>query len=202
MTVPALTARARLSLAAAAAGAVVALAGCQPGQAGAAAVVDGERIAVADVERSLEGLRSIGAQQGGGAAARAVLQQKIQGIVLERVARAENVTVSRGDVDRLVASVRQQAGGEEQLRQFLAQQSIAPGDLDAVARINVLFNRIAVALVPGSTATDEQRAAALQQRVGEEVRRLRIEINPRYGAWTGSEVGEPLDDLSRPPAQG
>ncbi|MEV1045330.1 SurA N-terminal domain-containing protein [Streptomyces sp. NPDC049916] len=170
---------------------------------GAAAVVGGERIEVSAVQAQAADVRS--AQEGSpqadelvnksGQLNRAKLHGLIFGRILDRAAEDAGVTATRKEVQQMRIANRAQLGGEEQLRAMLLQQRwVAPDQIDADMRQEVLLPKLARAL--GA----DLGTPAGQQVVGEALTKaskaLDIDVNPRFGTWDDQKMQ--LGDYSAP----
>lgn len=184
--------------------AAVVITGCQPVQAGAAAVVGSERISTEELQGTVE---VVVAEQQGQAAPdegqlqRATLSRMIVGLVIDEAARREGVTVTSGEVDTRIDQVRASVGGGQRLRQALLQDGILPGDLPSLVEQSIAAEKIGQALVPGNTPNAQlerrDKTSALLQDVS---RDLDIEVSPRYGRWNAARAAivPASDELSTP----
>ncbi|MFJ2028801.1 SurA N-terminal domain-containing protein [Streptosporangium sp. NPDC087985] len=172
--------RVRIILAVAAAG--VALTACSATQAGAAAVVGGERIsssqldssvreyeaALAKIEVSPDQLRSYGS---------------LPQLVLFRLATArqsiiaaesKGVTATDGEIDQFISA----NGGQAQYEQQLLQNAVAPSQARDYAKASLLFSKLAAHYGGG---TDEAALQRGQVQAVKDVESVKITWNPRYG---------------------
>ncbi|MBC2869136.1 SurA N-terminal domain-containing protein [Streptomyces mexicanus] len=157
---------------------------------GAAAVVGGHRITVAQLQSRVDEVRRAQraavadetqyqqAVAGTGTLTRDTLHQMVLDRVLDRAARDAGVTVTAREVQAMRAGLEQQAGGPEGLRRaWLQQYGVPPQRLDDNLRLQVEAQKLAAKL-----HTDPSQPAfwkALSTASGE----LHIDLNPRYGAW-------------------
>ncbi|MET8584754.1 SurA N-terminal domain-containing protein [Streptomyces collinus] len=157
---------------------------------GAAAVVGGQRITVAQLEGRVNEVRE--AQRAAvpdktqyqqvlastGSLTRDTLHNMVLDRVLHRAARDEGIAVTRKEVLQMRAGLEQQAGGAKGLQTtWLQKYGIAPGRLDDNLRLQLEAQKLAAKL-----GTDTSRPAfwkALSKASGE----LHIDLNPRYGSW-------------------
>ncbi|MEN2419696.1 SurA N-terminal domain-containing protein [Streptomyces rimosus] len=161
---------------------------------GAAAVVDGQRITVAQLQSRVQDVRS--AQEKSPQAAQlventgklgpATLNGMIFDRVLERNAKDAGVTVSRSDVQKWRAAAERSAGGAERLKQMWLQQAIAPGEIDAVVRNQLLLDGIAKHI--GADRGQPQGQQQLATELARTSRKMGIDVNPRYGKWDDGQV--------------
>ncbi|MFE4454289.1 SurA N-terminal domain-containing protein [Streptomyces sp. NPDC056796] len=162
---------------------------------GAAAVVGGDRIDVATVQAQAADVRS--AQQEPGRSAELVtksgqlIRVKLSGLifgrVLDRAAKDAGVSVSRKEIQQIRSTAAAQSGGEQGVRTLMLEQRwVAPGQIEASLRQEVQLQKLAQAL-----GADLQSPAGVQT-VGEALtgasKALRIDVNPRYGAWDNQKV--------------
>ncbi|PZT69330.1 hypothetical protein DN402_20670 [Streptomyces sp. SW4] len=157
---------------------------------GAAAVVGGQRITVAQLEDRVGEVR---------AAQRAAVRDEAQyeqavartgslsrdtlhGMVLDRVlhhaAREAGVTVSRKEVQEMRDGLEKQAGGAEALETvWLQQYGIAPERLEENLRLQLEAQKLAEHL---GTETGQP---AFWQALSKASEQLGVDLNPRYGSW-------------------
>jgi regulator of replication initiation timing len=157
---------------------------------GAAAIVGGQRITVAQLEERVGEVR---------AAQRAAVQNEAQyqqaiaqtgtltrdtlhGMVLDRVlhraARDAGVSVTRKEVQQMRTSLEQQAGGAEALQAaWLQRYGIAPERLDENLRLQLEAQKLAERL-----GTDTSRPA-FWKALSEASKEMNVDLNPRYGTW-------------------
>lgn len=179
-----------LGRAAALAVAGLALAACaQLEQAGAAAVVGGQRISVTQVQQEatdyLDALPAdlrVQAEADTAQLQGRVLARLIDARVVGEVAREQGVDVSDGDIDRFV---------EEQLPAIASDQGF--GDVESFLASRGLTTESARSVVYSTLVRDalvaqEGSEDAAQQVVDDVVERLSVEVNPRYGSWDGGLV--------------
>lgn len=166
------------------------------GDPSTAAVVDGRRIAAADVDEVVDGVRASQAfRQAQGDLDQLTLQTQTQLVnafvlsaVLEQVARRNGVTVSDEQVAQVRDQIAEQAGGEEALDQALADQGVPSSLIDQQARDTALQNALSEQLPEGTDLATFVRG---------ELDDVDIEVNPRYGAWDTSALAvEPVDPLA------
>lgn len=165
------------------------LASCGAVQA-PAAVVDGFEISQASLEREAERTfedPQVGQQiQGPGGEerrkeiVRQLLLFLIQDRVVEDYARANDVRVTRGEIDGRLQEAIEQTGGQAAFEELLEQRDFSLEEVrDNIARV-LLFEKVRVALTEqagGKTAPDQVFNEWLRQRLasGE------VEVNPRFG---------------------
>ncbi|MGI5258247.1 SurA N-terminal domain-containing protein [Streptomyces angustmyceticus] len=168
---------------------------------GAAALVDGKRITVSQLQAKVKDVRAAQARspQGGqlimntGRLSLATLNGMIFDEVLARGARDAKVTVTRGDVQRWRARAEQQAGGAARLKAMWLQQGVAPDEIDAMVRNQLLLDGVAQHL--GADRGKPQGQQKLARSLAKTSRSMGIDVNPRFGKWDDQQVilGETKD---------
>ncbi|POX38253.1 hypothetical protein C3486_24005 [Streptomyces sp. Ru73] len=161
---------------------------------GAAAVVGGERITVAQLQSRVKNVRTAqeGAPQGAqmvqntGRLSVTMLNSMIFDKVLARSAKDAGVEASRSDVQKWRATAEQRAGGAERLKAMSLQQAIAPSEIDGMARNQILMDGLAKKL--GVNRQTPQGQQKLAQALAKTSRDLGIDVNPRFGKWNDSQV--------------
>ncbi|MEU4033133.1 SurA N-terminal domain-containing protein [Streptomyces collinus] len=157
---------------------------------GAAAVVGGQRITVAQLEGRVNEVRE--AQRAAvpdetqyqqvlastGSLTRDTLHNLVLDRVLHRAARDEGIAVTRKEVLQMRAGLEQQAGGAKGLQTaWLQKYGIAPKRLDDNLRLQLEAQKLAAKL--GTDTSQPAFWKALSKASDE----LHIDLNPRYGSW-------------------
>ncbi|WP_031509686.1 SurA N-terminal domain-containing protein [Streptomyces megasporus] len=198
--------RTSLSLSAAAAALVVAplLTACgSDAHAGAAAVVDGERITVSQVQEKVRAVREAQRETGQGAQlirnteqlTRGTLHGMVFGRVLEKAAEDAGVKVTRRDVQLAREDAERQLGGAEQLEAMMLQQrAAAPDEVDDMVRVQLLLQKLGERL--GADQRTPQGQEKLRTALEEASRDMDVTVNPRYGTWDDEQIT--LADLKQP----
>ncbi|WP_028810824.1 SurA N-terminal domain-containing protein [Streptomyces flavidovirens] len=161
---------------------------------GAAAVVGGGRIEVAALQTQVRDVRQ--AQQASpqsaqligstGQLGRAKLYDLIVDKIVQRAADDAGATVSRKEVQRARGEAVEQAGGAEQLAaMYLQQRGVAPDQIDAALRRDVLVGKLAAKI--GATNTPEGQRKVNEAFV-DASKALDIDVNPRYGTWDDEKM--------------
>jgi hypothetical protein len=173
------------------------LSGCSEQRLGAAAVVDGQRIATDDLQHAAQSYLKIVPDAKPGEVQRSVLQRIILSEVIDKAAGKEGVGVSAGRVAAERDDLLKSVGGRTGLIRALAAQQtptvLAPEYLDRWFKDQLLFRRIATKLAgPGGDA----QSAAVSQRtsnlLARTARSMDIQVNPRYGKWSTTDGVTPL----------
>jgi outer membrane murein-binding lipoprotein Lpp len=157
---------------------------------GAAAVVDGRRITVAQLENRVDEVREAQRAAVGdetqyaqivartGTLARDTLHSMVLDQVLHRAARDAGITVSRKEVQQMRAGLEQQAGGAKGLETtWLQQYGVPPERLDENLRLQLEAQKLARHL-----GTDTGQPA-FWKALSEASKKLDVDLNPRYGTW-------------------
>ena len=185
--------RSALTLSAVAALVVAAplLTGCgKDAHPGAAAVVEGDRISMAQLQSKVGAVRDAqratpqGAQmiKQSGQLTRATLDGMIREQIVARAAKDAGVKVARREVQQARAQLEQQAGGRKGLEKaLLQQQAIAPDEIDGRIRMQVRVEKIAKA--EGINPSSPQGNGQLNAKLAEVSKAMKIDVNPRYGKW-------------------
>src|SRR5262249_11859919 len=116
---------------------------------------------------------------------RAQVEFRVDAALVSLAAAKKGITISQGQVDRLIES----AGGRETLeQQFVAQQGLwlPPDQLDALAREFLTQQALGINLAPGKS-TDEQGAAATAY-VTQLAKDVGVHVSPRYGVFDTSTL--------------
>ncbi|MDQ0581495.1 SurA N-terminal domain-containing protein [Streptomyces rishiriensis] len=162
---------------------------------GAAAVVGGQRITVAQLESRVNEVRT--AQRAAvtddaqyaqavaqtGSLARDTLHGMVLDKVLHRAAEDAGITVSRREVQEMRAGLEQQAGGAKGLETaWLQQYGIPPQRLDENLRLQLEAQKLATEL---GTNTSQP---AFWNALSKASKTLDVDLNPRYGNWDAQKV--------------
>lgn len=157
---------------------------------GAAAVVGGQRITVAQLDERVGEVRA--AQRAAvqdeaqyqqaiartGTLTRDTLQTMVLDRVLHRAAEDAGVTVSRKEIQAMRSGLEQQAGGAKALETtWLQQYGIPPQRLDENLRLQLEAQKLAEKL-----GTDTGRPE-FWKALSDASKDLNVDLNPRYGTW-------------------
>ena len=187
-----MTSTRRVSAAALAAAAALALTACDTQQIGAAAVVGDERISVVQLQDEVvaftDSLPEAQAATGDSAALQqALLERKIRHELLSVLAEQEGIEVSEADVDRFLADFAAQQGGD--LSAFYAQNGFTPESVRPAVQDELVRQELLRTL-----GSDE----AIFQRLDEVAQEVGVEVNPRYGSWNGAALDRTTGSISEP----
>jgi hypothetical protein len=174
------------------------LTGCSTGShPGAAAVVGGERISLAEVQSQVETVRDAQLDQPNGddlvAASSGLTRETVNFLVylevVERTADEHGVSVSRREVQQARTQAERSAGGAAALRTnalMPAQGMPLAGDqIDAVLASNLQIQGLAQAIGAGPDTEGQRR---LGQALAETAEDIGVEVNPRFGEWDARAV--------------
>ncbi|MEU6475999.1 SurA N-terminal domain-containing protein [Streptomyces sp. NPDC047017] len=165
---------------------------------GAAAVVGGQRITVAQLQGRVDEVRR--AQRAAvteetqyqqavsrtGTLARDTLHQMVLDRVLDQAARDAGVSVSPRETQQLRSGLEQQAGGAKALETaWLQQYGVPPRRLDDNLRLQVEAQKLAAKLHTDVSRPEFWKALSTASAA------LRIDLNPRYGSWDVQKGGVP-----------
>ncbi|KOV98868.1 SurA N-terminal domain-containing protein [Streptomyces sp. NRRL B-3648] len=157
---------------------------------GAAAVVGGQRITVAQLESRVDEVRK--AQRAAvpdetqyqqvvsstSGLTRDTLHNMVLDRVLHRAAQDRGITVTRSEIQRMRGDLERQAGGGKGLEAaWLQKYGIAPARLDDNLRLQLEAQKLASRL---GTDTSQPAFWKALSKASEE---LHVDLNPRYGAW-------------------
>lgn len=162
---------------------------------GAAAVVDGERITVDQVQSRAEAVRD--AQRAApnsdqlikstGPLSRYTLSSMIREKVVERAAEDEGVNVTRRALQEYRSEQEQAATGESRLRdRMLAERAVAPGQIDEVLRMDLQVLELAKQL--GVDLSSPQAGEVMNEKFTSTAEGMGIDISPRFGEWSNDDV--------------
>lgn len=193
---------------AAAAAAAVLLTGCDPQQAGAAAIVGDVRISESEVNAAasdaMAAANKVPPGQGQPIDETVLLKQNttrlIEAQLIAIAAAQEGVTVTQSEVDKLL---QQASSGSDQLHfegNLAVQAGVPPSGIDSFARDYLLRTKLGEKLVPG-TDTNAQ-AKAVNAKLAQVAEQVGVTVSPRYGTWDPAQetiVGPP-NDLSVTPS--
>ncbi|MER0246410.1 SurA N-terminal domain-containing protein [Streptomyces sp. HSW2009] len=152
---------------------------------GAAAVVDGDRITVSQLQSRIADVRDAQRDspqsdqliRASGKLGHEVLLRMIMTKVVERAAADQGISVTRRDVQQETKLARSQTGGAAGLRSAFLREGIAPGQIEDTLRVDLLRLRLIEQLGQDRTL-DALRATAAD---------LDIDVNPRYGTWDSQQ---------------
>lgn len=183
---------------------------CGSPHAGAAAVVENETISVSDLQSKVNAVRTAQEKSpqsaelidGSGELTSQTLDTMVVTRVMDRVAKDAGVTVTRSDIGQMRTALETQLGGPATLAStLLTKYNVAPSGIDDFFRLQVEASKIIQSLgaQPGSDGGNAQ----LTQLLAKTSKSMRIDVNPRYGAWdaANARIGATREPwLAAPPA--
>ncbi|MEV4556992.1 SurA N-terminal domain-containing protein [Kitasatospora sp. NPDC049285] len=185
------TRRLRTAVGVALAAAALTACGTATPHQGAAAVVGGERITVAQVESRVAAVRAgMGPQTGAKSNEPAGLaRHAVSDLILDKViARAlvdRQLAISQSEIDAARAADTRTVGGEDRLAQLLlSRQGVPAAGIDGYYRQQLGIVKLAGGQDPESSSGD----AAIRKALATAGTALHIEVNPRYGAWDPAQI--------------
>ncbi|MGW0366397.1 SurA N-terminal domain-containing protein [Streptomyces sp. NPDC002990] len=157
-------------------------------QPGTAAVVGGERITTSALQAQVKDVRAAQNRAGDGAAQliastpgldRIRLGSMLQSRIIDTMAENASLTVTPKEIEDERKAYVEDNGGAEQFEALLLQKAAtAPGQADRFLRDRVLLTKLNTKYGSGKL-TEPAEAAA---------KALRIQVNPRYGAWDAQQL--------------
>lgn len=182
--------------------AVLALSACGTAvRSGAAAVIGDDRISTDQLARIVDaGIAAPGADEqlasDRPAYQRQVLQQLIQGELVERTASRLGVSVTQGQVDAEYASIEQQVGGPEALPQQAAAAGLSLDAVRALARTRALSQAIGDRLTEDADVPEAALRQAYEQSIDtyDQVRTRQIAVPTLADAQALLPEARGLDD--------
>jgi parvulin-like peptidyl-prolyl isomerase len=149
--------------------AAAALTGCDTSP-GAAAVVGSQRISTHRLQQEVDrGLANPSAAQQLGADragfVRKELSRLVTNLLVAKAAQNNGVTASNSDIDQELASLAQQAGGQQQLEQSAASSGVPKPELRNFLYYYVLQQKIGAKLVAAVTVSPAQLQAAYNSQI-------------------------------------
>ena len=130
----------------------------------------------------------------------AVLNRLVTSELVNVLAAEKGVTVTQGAIDSTLQGYVQQAGGEAEVQNVLLQRNVAPSQIEAFVRTNVLAQMLGQALAP--SADIQGQSDAVVAAVIETSMVVGTEVSPRFGTWDATKlaIGPVPSDLSALPA--
>lgn len=180
---------------------LLALAACGTQEPGSAAIVGGTSISESAVESNVSSLLAAQGLTRDDATidiTQLMLDRLITTELIEQVAADLDITADEGQLDAVIASYADQAGGIEALREYLVQQNVAPEELESILRVNILAEKIGTEVDPDGTP--ETQSMALMQMIILYANDAGVTVNPRFGTWDVEQlaVASNFDYLSVP----
>ena len=173
------------------AAALLAIAGCSPTQAGAAATIGHERITTSQLDATVNNLR--GALNGNdpqGSTAASTVTSVLQIMVNDRLfhiaATKNSIVILPTEVASSRATLESQNGGKANFESSAAKNGIPPTMIDTILESNAILNRLGKQLVPKGTSAQQQ--VALRLYLTKLSAELNTKVSPRYGTWDSTRL--------------
>lgn len=167
---------------------VVALTGCS--QVDAAATIGDTKIALSDLQSQVDlivserdGVDTTQMQlEDGDALTRSQLSYMISNVIIEDLAKDQNIEISTSEIEAYKAEIYANIGGEENLPNVLVSAAIPSTSLDDVLRRDLILRKISEKEAAAGS-DDAAINAAIQKLVTDKANSLKVTVNPRYGNW-------------------
>jgi hypothetical protein len=187
-------ARAGLGLAAAA----LLISACGQPQAGSAVVWDTGRITDEAVAQQAQSLAEELGQPASPELTQFTVTRMAQNAVIEEAAQREGVQVSDGEVDRTIANLIEESGGQEQFAADAAAGGVPESEIRSQVRAGLLFQALGEKLDPNFDPV--MGSAIANQYVVQTSNDMALTTNPRFGVWDPNRLTLVPDPnaLSRP----
>ena len=131
-----------------------------------------------------------------------LVQSTLRRLILQelvaQVASANNVWVTRTQLDQQIQALDTQFGGRAELEKALLQSNIPPSQLEEYLTFQLRLEGLGPVLAPDGDDTARQQAVV--SAVGSQAETVGVTVNPRFGTWDGTalNLGPTPDDLSIP----
>lgn len=110
--------------------------------------------------------------------------------LVDAVAEREGVVVTQGQIDEQLAAYDGEAGGRAEVEKIFIEQSIAPGQIEEIVRLNLLqAQALGIALMPNGSAEEQGQVF---EAVGAMSDELNTTASPRFGTWSRYAVHRPV----------
>lgn len=192
--------------AAAVAIAAFALTACSGPSAGTAVSVGDTTITVSQLSTTVDELKGQvtaldGASWDDEKATSRVLTDNVTYLLLDEAARREGITVTQGEVDKLVndAITANAAGDRAKFVESLAASGTPESQIPLAARAVIIKSALEKKVAPGVTDAT-QIDKAVREYLAKVADDLGVDVAPRFGAWDTETAGlaDPPNDLSVP----
>jgi hypothetical protein len=118
----------------------------------------------------------------GEALTRSQLSYMVSNLIIEALAKDENIEISNSEVEAYKVEIYNNIGGEANLPNVLVSAAIPSNSVDEVLRRDLILRKISDKQ-SASGADDSTINAAIQKLVTDKAKALKVIINPRYGTW-------------------
>lgn len=183
--------------------ATLALTGCS--NVDSAATVGDTEISLTDLQAQIELInserKSVDTSQmqleTGDGLSRSQLSYMISNLVIEALAKDEEIKVSNSEIESYKAEIFTNIGGEENLPNVLVSASIPSTAVNEVLRRDLILRKLTEKQVAAG-ADESSINAAIQKLVTDKANALKVTVNPRYGTWDSNTLAvvaaEPAGD--------
>lgn len=171
------------------------LVACDTDQIGAAAVVDGEKITIGELQDEVRDFHELAGTEPTGDQTdlqRQYLNSAISHMIVDEVGQGVGVSVSEAEIDQFIADEFSALNPEGDINQLIVDNRLTEEGFRTVIHDNIMFTKIA------EEVGGEGPAGQRYEAVAEE---MEIEINPRYGSWEGLQVQAISGSISEPATQ-
>lgn len=182
----------RVAAVASSAALALGLTACDTDMVGSAALVGDERISVSELQDHVREVLAVQDAEPSGD------QRNLQMTLLNRmigfelrdhIAAASDITVTEAEIDTFIADQLLAQTPDGDLTPVLAQNAMTEETLREAVREVLVLGRI------GGQQPYLEAMAAASEEVG-------VEVNPRYGSWTGAGIEEVSGSVSLPVSEG
>ncbi|MEI8083031.1 MAG: hypothetical protein WCI74_14435 [Actinomycetes bacterium] len=174
------------------------VAGCNPDQAGSAALIGDSRITEDALAKEAVALTDALQIPQTNKVNVFLLDRDLKKELVSRLAANKGVAVTPAQVAAFLDDQYTKGGGKEAVLAQLLQRGITADAIESVAVTQLQVEAVGKALLPNGTA--EQQSQAVFIAAIELSDQLGIEVSPRFGQWDAKSlaVNPPADDLSSP----
>lgn len=183
--------------------ATLALTGCS--NVDSAATVGDTAISLTDLQAQIELInserKSVDTSQmqleSGDGLSRSQLSYMISNIVIDALAKDEDIEVSNSEIESYKVEIFTNIGGEENLPNVLVSASIPSTALNDVLRRDLILRKLTEK--QAAAGADESTInSSIQKLVTDKANQLKVTVNPRYGTWDSQTLtvvaAEPAGD--------
>lgn len=183
--------------------ATLALTGCS--NVDSAATVGDTSISLTDLQAQIELInserKSVDTSQmqleTGDGLSRSQLSYMISNIVIDALAKDEDIEVSNSEIESYKVEIFTNIGGEENLPNVLVSASIPSTALNDVLRRDLILRKLTEK--QAAAGADESAInSSIQKLVTDKAEQLKVTVNPRYGTWDSNSLtvvaAEPAGD--------
>lgn len=175
----------------------LALAGCGPTLSGSAAVVGEQRLTDSQLAQTTSELTGALGIPDSAQVTQAVLSRWMVDQLVTQLADNQQVSVTKGEIDAVIADEVKNAGSREQLEQAALQSGVLPSMIPDAIRTTLLIDALSKKVANPQDPSGQTALVAEVQKFSET---LDPRVSPRYGTWDAQQltVSALPDDLSTP----